>query len=208
MKDSLKIALGIIIGVLGSAACCIGAFFVITTVILAPTSIVTPAEAFPATPSPISPVATATPTPLPSGETWVVENLAISVLEHEVAGCYTSEDGSERCPPDGAAYLWIHLYAEHIGDVFTLPVDASFTTTLFYRGEEQNNVLIYEPIQDKPHWPGYSDGSGNTEIYSGTRLEGWLVFLVPAGAGMRDVIVQLDNWRGQPDFKQGWSLSE
>ena len=77
MKDSLKIALGIIIGVLGSAACCIGAFFVLITVILAPTSIVTPTETFPATPSLISPVATATPTPLPAGETWIVDNLAI-----------------------------------------------------------------------------------------------------------------------------------
>lgn len=154
-----------------------------------------------------APRATATPSILEEGEVWVVGDLAVSVLEHELTGCVSDSYGEERCPPEGAAYLWIHLHAEHVGDPSALPVDASFSTRVFYRGQEQEYAYLWE-IPGKPRWPGYSDGSGDTEMYSGAELDGWLAFTVPAGLNMDEVEVHLDNWRGTPEFEQRWRLTE
>ena len=160
-----------------------------------------------ATATPAS-VATATPTSLREGETWAVGDLAVTVLEHELTGCVVTAEGEEKCPPEGAAYLWVHLLAQHIGDTSALPVDASFSTEVFYRGNRQDDNYLWSGRPGKPHWPGYSDGSGPTELYPGTQCEGWLGFTVPVGIVLSETVVHLDNWRGEPEFEQEWILAD
>jgi hypothetical protein len=160
-----------------------------------------------ATATPAS-VATATPTFLREGETWVVGDLAVTILEHELTGCVVTAEGKERCPPESAAYLWVHMLAQHVGDTSALPVDASFSTEVFYRDNRQDDSYLGSGRPGKPHWPGHSDGSGPTELYSGTQCEGWLGFTVPAGIVLSETVVHLDNWRGKPKFEQDWILAD
>ena len=154
------------------------------------------------------PVASPTPTFLREGETWAVGDLAVTILEHELTGCVVTADGEERCPPDGAAYLWVHLLAQHIGDPSALPVDASFSTEVFYRGQRQDDNYIWSGRPGKPHRHGYSDGSGPTELWPGTQCEGWLGFTVPAGMVLSETVVHLDKSRGEPKFEQDWRLAD
>ena len=203
MKDSLKIGLGIIIGVLGSAACCIGAFLLVSTIILAPTPVVTPTEAFSATFTPTPPTAIATPTPLHTGETWVADNLAITVLEHEVASCYTSEYGSEICPPEGAAFLWVHLLRENRGSSSDLPIYSCFWVSLLYRGNELRPSWDGDYHVGRPSW----SGGGCAQLYPGKRDEGWVCFEVPAGINLGEAILRVESYEG-PKFEQQWRLTD
>jgi hypothetical protein len=154
-------------------------------------------------------IPTAILAPLHEGEVFTLGNLEVLVLEHDLTGCVTDIYGEEVCPPEGAAYLWIHLHARHIGAASDLPVDAAFSTTVLYRGEEQDSTyFFFSEIVGKPNWPGYSDGSGNTEMYSGAELDGWLAFIVPVGVEVDEVVVHLDNWGGEPKFEQDWRLAK
>lgn len=157
----------------------------------------------PATPSLTPPVATATPTPLPIGGTLTVDNLAMTVLEHEVAGCYTSKYGNEICPPEGAVYLWVHLLRKNRGDSSDLPIYSCFWISLLYRGDK------LKPSLDGDHHPervGWS-GGGCGQLYSGKQDEGWVCFEVPAGIDLSEVILRVESYQG-PEFEQRWRLTD
>ncbi len=79
---------------------------------------------------------------------------------------------------------------------------------MIYRDQSQPDAYVFSGLLDKPYWPGYTDGSGETQIYGGGVLDGWLAFVVPSGFDIRDVLVHLDNWRGTPDFEQDWRLAD
>ena len=220
MKDSLKIALGIIIGVVGLAACAICAIALLTAAGItlfatAPTqpplvlSMPSPAPGFPTTTeSPPEAAATPTPSPLLEGEPLVVGDLEVAVLSDEVTDCVTLSSGDQSCPPDGAVYLWVQLHARHSGDASALPVWASFTTSLLYRDQPQPDAYVSDGTPDKPYWPGYTDGSGNTQMYGGGSLDGWLAFIVPSAFDVTDVLVHLHQWNDEHRFEADWVLRE
>jgi hypothetical protein len=207
-------ALVVVIGLFGcSIVTCLGILiFVVPSPKATPTAtpakpsltspVVTPTVT-PVTPSLTSPVTTATPTPLPEGGTWTVDDLAITVLEHEVAGCYTSKYGSEICPPEGAVYLWVHLLRENRGDSSDLPIRSCFWICLFYRG------VKLRPSLDGDHHPervGWS-GGGCGQLYFGKQDEGWVCFEVPAGIDLSEVILHVESYEG-PKFEQRWRLRD
>jgi len=154
----------------------------------------------------LSETLTPTPAPLLLGEALQVGNLYVVISEYDTTiDCVTSTTGYEICPSEGAIFLWIHLIARHTGDASALPVDASFRTTLLYRGQLLDRCE-HSDFPDKPEWPGGCSGDWeDTQMYSGANLQGWLAFEVPSGFDIRDVIVHLDNWI--PRFAQDWTLA-
>ena len=150
-----------------------------------------------------TPTPTLIPTPIPvlsEGETLTVGDLAVAILEHELSGCVTNETGWEECPSEGAAYLWVHLLAENIGDNSALPVEVPDRVALVYQGEEL--------------WPeGFSlEGFGRSdwrpgELYPGIHGDGWEVFEVPAGVDLGQVTVSVMNWSYEREgFRAIWRL--
>lgn len=194
MKDSLKIALGIVLGVMGVAACGICGFLAITA---AGVSLFASAV-----PTFLAPTPTATP--LVEGQEFSVGDLRIAVIGHAVTNCVTLKLGEQFCPPAGAAYLWIHLKARHAGSASSLPVRAFFTISLFYRGEMQPDAILDPGTTDMPSWPGNAYGS---QMYGGTTFDGWRAFTIPSGADIGHVIVQVENAVGDPQFTQYWALA-
>ena len=127
----------------------------------------------------------------------------MTVLEHDVAGCYTSEYGSEICPPEGAAYLWVHLLRENRGDSSDLPIYSCFWMSLLYRGDE------LRPSWDGDHHPERLSwsGGGCEQLYPGKQDEGWVCFKVPAGIDLSEATLHVKSYEG-PEFEQEWRLTD
>ncbi|MGD0575616.1 MAG: hypothetical protein ABSB61_09695 [Anaerolineales bacterium] len=197
MKDSLKIALGIVLGVVALAACGFCAFLAVTA---GGVSLFTSAV-----PTILAPTPTAAP--LAEGQQLSVGDLRVAVIGHAVTNCVTLKSGEQDCPPAGAAYLWIHLTAKDAGNPSALPVHAYFAITLFYRGEPQPDVTLDPGTADMPSWPGCALGC-STQMYAGNALDGWLTFTIPSAPDICHVVVQLDNQMGVPQFTQDWTLAQ
>ena len=137
------------------------------------------------------------------GETWAVGDLAITVLEHELTGCYTSEHGSEICPPEGAVYLWVHLLRKNLGNGSALPIYSCFWISLLYRGDE------LRPSWDGDYYPWRVSwsGGGCNKVYPGNRDEGWVCFEVPAGIDLSEATLHVESYQG-PEFEQDWRLAD
>ncbi len=166
------------------------------------------------TPTPIrtspSPTYTYLPTPtlsiLREGETLSVGNLAITVLEHRVEGCYVSEYGNEICPDQGAVLLWVHLMRENRGDSSDLPIYSCFWFHLLYRGEELDSLWYHMYGDSHPERHSWI-GGGCEEHYGGYSDDGWIVFEVPAGIVLDEAILRVESYQG-PQFEQLWKLGE
>jgi len=154
-------------------------------------------------PPTFTPAATITPTFLREGEAWIVDNLAITVSGHELGGCYISEHGSQICPPEGAAYLWVHLSRGNVGDSSDLPIYSCFWVSLLYQGDE------LQPTWDGDYYPGRPSwsGGGCKKLYSGNSDEGWVCFEVPAGIDLSQATLYVESYQG-PEFEQQWKLMD
>ncbi len=160
-------------------------------------------------PSPTyTPLATSTPAVLQEGTTFLIDNLAITFLEHRLEGCFISKSGNEICPDSGASFLWLHLKRENKGNSSDLPIHSCFWFLLQYRGEElDSNSSIYGSYADS-----YSDrnswvGGGCETLYGGESDDGWIVFEVPAGIALNEAILRVESYIG-PEFEQLWSFGK
>lgn len=148
------------------------------------------------------------PTPIPTppqevareGETWAADNLAMTVVEHKLEGCFDTELGSQRCPPEGATYLWVRVLRENRGSSTDLPIYSCLWTWLLYQGEELHPIWIVHPKRED--W----SGGGCNKLYSGYQDEGWVCFEVPSGIDPSKVYLRIESYQG-PEFKQVWGLS-
>ena len=174
MKDVLKIALGIFLGVLGLcafAACLVfglgsaGVAF-LTSSTPTPTG---PAGVVPArTPSPTS-------TRLPAqnlGASVQYKDLRVTLDAYEFSGPYRSSSGLKEEPPEGAKFLWLHLIVENTGrNAVDTPLPSDFH--VIHEGKQIDADLFYFGR------PGYDEFRPG-EIFPNVTRSGWLRFTVPA----------------------------
>ena len=164
----------------------------------------TPRETIP------SPTHTQLPTPTPvilgEGETFSVDNLAITFLEHRLEGCLISEYGNEICPDEGTALLWAHFKRENTGAPSDMPIYSCFWFFLQYRGERLDSLWYYmygDSHPDRPSWIG----GGCEQLYSGNSDDGWIVFEVPSGIVLDEAVLRVESYKG-PKFEQLWRFGE
>jgi hypothetical protein len=151
-----------------------------------------------------TPIPTSMPSVLQEGESLSVDNLAITLVEHKLEGCYTSKSDNEICPPSGAVLLWIHFKRENRTDASDLPIYSCFWFHLLYREEEIDSLSYhsygaYHPERDS--WIG----GGCKELYGGHSDEGWIVFEVPIGIVLNQATLRVQSYQG-PEFEQSWKL--
>jgi len=167
------------------------------------------------TPTKVLPLSTsglATPVPSPlslqEGETFLIDNLAVTFLEHGLEKCFISKYGNEIFPDSGASFLWLHLKRENRGKPSDLPIYSCFWFFLQYSGKElDSNTSIYgsyaDSYPDRNSWVG----GGCEQLYSGKSDDGWIVFEVPAGIALDEAKLQVESYQG-PEFNQLWSFKK
>jgi hypothetical protein len=204
MRDILKIALGIVIGFIALAGCVFCAFLAfsaggIALIANIPTSTPYAGDLYPSS----TPWTLPSPPPTPGisqlGEAWEADGLSVSVSEADLSSCFTSEYGSEICPPDGAQYLWVHVDRENVRAEPELPIYSCFWITLQYLGDELEPQWGKAP--DRSDWSG--GGCGN--LYAGHKDDGWVFFEVPAGIDLSQALLKIETYQG-PHLERNWVL--
>ena len=97
----------------------------------------------------------------------------------EITDTFINEFGSQRVPPAGQKFLWIHLALENIGlEEILLP-------------ESENFSVLYAESEFKPiygHRQGYADYTDlGTVLFPRQKLDAWLRFDIPAEADLREL---------------------
>jgi hypothetical protein len=98
----------------------------------------------------------------------------------EITGEYLTEFGSNRNPPDGKQFLWVHIQLKNMGQVeIDMPALENFS-------------ILYAAAEIKPvygHRNGYVDYTtlGST-IFPNQELDGWLRFDIPDTAELWDML--------------------
>lgn len=179
MKESVKIALGIFLGIVALCSCAFCLFFGlsamgITFIAVAPTS--TPPQLRPAGLIPAqTPVETLieAPSQQPGGSV-IHEDLKITLNAYEISGSYVGNYDMQESPPDGANFLWINVTVENIGkNAVYAPYSVDFH--VIYEGEQTDVDIFFTSC------PGYEQYEGG-EIFPGVSKSGWLRFTIPAVA--------------------------
>jgi hypothetical protein len=164
-----------------------------------------------ATPSSIAllsktPEPTLTRAILLEGETVVNDNLALTLLEHRLEGCYTSRSGNQVCPDQGAALLWVHFRRENHGSAADLPIYSCFSFLLLYQGKELDSLWYHSYGDYHPERESWI-GGGCKELYGGYSDEGWVCFEVPAGISLNEATLRIKSYEG-PYFEHIWKLEK
>jgi hypothetical protein len=212
MKDSLKIALGIILGVLGLAVCSICAFSLVTTggIALIGASLPSehpssepPTQAVVLTPivgAPLPPelppsalptetiVLTPQPTtvvPIQVGQWAQWGNLALGVTSFQVSDTCPGGSGN---PPPGAKFVVVQVGARNDGqDVLDLPslvFDlAGYASGLGTSGDCRFNEEAF----------GNACWQWTGKLYPDVSCEGWELFEVPEGLSVNDAILRVQE---------------
>jgi hypothetical protein len=135
------------------------------------------------------------------GEYLLIEGLKITPTKYEITNCFTSQYGTNECPPEGAAFLWINIKRENIRSSDELPIYSCFTFRLLYKGEELQ-PSTYAIQKNRENW---GDG-GCKELYASQYDEGWIYFQVPEGINLNEVMLRITSYMG-PEFISEWSLN-
>jgi hypothetical protein len=150
------------------------------------------------------------PTPTPSflreGKTFVVDDLAITLIEHSLEGCYVSKYNNEICPTAGASFLWLHFKRENRGNSSDLQIYSCFWFHLLYHGEEKDSLWYHSQGDLHPQRESWI-GGGCNQLYGGYSDEGWIVFEVPAGIVLSETTLRVESYQG-PEFEQIWQLEK
>jgi hypothetical protein len=97
----------------------------------------------------------------------------------EVTDTFINEFGSQRVPPAGQKFLWVHLALENIG------------TAEILLPESENFSILYAESEFKPiygHRQGYADYTDlGTVLFPGEKLDAWLRFDIPAEADLSEL---------------------
>ena len=97
----------------------------------------------------------------------------------QITDIFINEFGSQRVPPAGQKFLWIHLVLENIG------------TQELLLPESENFSVLYAESEFKPiygHRQGHADYSDlGTVLFPKQKLDAWLPFDIPAEADLREL---------------------
>jgi hypothetical protein len=138
------------------------------------------------------------PTPAPSGQTIVYNDLQVTMDQAEVIDSYITEYGSSRLPTGNTKFLWVHIILKNIGQKEqNLPTEEHFSALL---GE-----IEFKPTYG--HRKDHTDYTAlNTVIGQGEEVDAWLRFDVPVDAELKDLTFAFLPDSTQVSF--GFSSSE
>ena len=133
---------------------------------------------------PVAPAAPQTgyislPTPAPSGQAVVYDDLQVVMSAAEITTGYVTEYGSRREPPAGENFLWVHVLLKNTGQrERKLPAPEHFSA-------------LYGATEFKPgygHRKNYADYAALAPVvYQGQAVDAWLRFDLPAAAKLKDL---------------------
>lgn len=203
MKDSLKIGLGVMIGIFGVIACGACAFITFSAggIALLASAIYTPTP-LPTT-APIQPhIAPSSVPPLPGklGSSITHNNLLITLSGYEFSGGYQHSFGFEDKPPEGAKFLWIHVIVENIDDNSTYTPMFNEFAILYEQKQIDADFYLSE---DRVGYPPYPGG----EIYPGATKDGWVRFTLPVSAEPPNILVVMMPFDLFSDENYTWTLA-
>jgi hypothetical protein len=120
------------------------------------------------------------PTPISPDQTIVYDDIQVVMSEAEITTSYLTEFGSNREPPAGKKFIWIHILLKNIGQgEWNLPAPEHFS-------------VLYGTTEFKAtygHRKEYTDYTAlNTSMVQGQEVDAWLRFDVFADAELKDLI--------------------
>ena len=120
------------------------------------------------------------PTPMSPSQMVVYDNLQVVMSETEITTSYLTEFGSNREPPAGKKFIWIHILLKNIGQgEWNLPAPEHFS-------------VLHGTTEFKAtygHRKDYMDYMAlNTSMAQGQEVDAWLRFDVFADAELKDLI--------------------
>lgn len=120
------------------------------------------------------------PTPMSPRQTVVYDDLQAVMSEAEITTSYLTEYGSEREPPAGKKFIWIHILLKNIGQgERTLPAAEHFSVL--------NGETEFKPTYG--HRKDHTDYTSlNTSMAQGQETDAWLRFDISADAELKDLI--------------------
>ena len=120
------------------------------------------------------------PTPISPRQMIIYDNLQVTMSEAEITTSYPTEYGSNREPPPGKQFIWIHILIKDISQrEWNLPAPEHFS-------------VIHGTTEFKPtygHRKDYADYMAlNTGMAQGQEVDAWLRFDILADAELKDLI--------------------
>jgi hypothetical protein len=119
------------------------------------------------------------PTPALLGQQIVYGDIQAEMSQAEITDGYITEYGSNRLPPAGIKFLWIHITLTNIGQQERdLPVPEHFSVL--------NGAAEFKPSYG--HRKDYTDYTTlNPIMDAGQKMDAWLRFDIPADAELRNL---------------------
>jgi hypothetical protein len=138
------------------------------------------------------------PAPVAPGQTIVYDDLQIEMKEAEITTSYLTEYGSDRYPPTGKKFAWIHILLKNIGQgERSLPTPEHFSVL--------NGLDEFKPIYG--HRKDHTDYMVlNSNMTQGQEMDAWLRFDIPAELELQDLTFAFLPESTQISF--GFSSSE
>lgn len=178
MKDSIKIALGIFLGIAALCACMSCFWFGLSFMMV---------ELLSVTPAPASSLSVGlvparaqlrSPDGIDSqqfGSSVIHGGIRIALNAYEISGSYVNDYyNMSESPPDGAKFLWILVAVENVGkNAARMPYLGDFHVV--YEGKQTEADFFFIP---RPGYDPYESG----EIFPGVSRSGWLRFTIPTAA--------------------------
>lgn len=194
MRDSLKIGLGIIIGVLGLGVCGLCVFVALSAGGIA---LLTPFLSSEQPPSLAEP--SPTPSPQPIGSEVRHDDLVVTLLEYEFSGPYKNRYDFNEEPTEGAKFLWIHILVRNDGQNASYSPSTSEFSAI-YLGKQIDYDSFFG---NRPGYEQYDAG----ELFPGISREGWIRFTLPEAAEPGQITVVLKPFDLFGEEFSSWRLT-
>jgi hypothetical protein len=119
------------------------------------------------------------PTPMPSAQMAVYNDLRVAMMETEITSSYLTEYGSEREPPAGNSMIWIHILLKNMGqDEQNIPEPEHFSVL--------SGTTEFKATYG--HRKDHADYLALTPtLIQGQEANAWLRFDIPIALGLEDL---------------------
>ena len=124
----------------------------------------------------------------PAGRTARFGTVDFAVVGHELTGCVTLESGEERCPPEGARYVWVKMRVENSEHYPT--ADNGPQLSVVHQGQPLPE-MVFLPEGKSPRSACTPEG-----YYRDEPCEFWIGGIVPDGVDSADLTVRA-SWRDE-----------
>jgi len=119
------------------------------------------------------------PTHSSPGDPVIWRGLELSMNEAEITESYINEFGSQRVPPPGQKFLWVHVALENAGQA-EIPLP-----------ESENFSVLYAESEFKPvygHRQRFADYTSlGSILFPAQKLDAWLRFDIPDASNLKDL---------------------